>query len=69
MGAIPLAASTIVNDGFYKKVDDLKPAYDAIAQWIEENGYRLIGTTRELFYGSVSNGDLTAEIQFPVEKV
>jgi DNA-binding transcriptional MerR regulator len=35
--ALPLAASTIVTDGFYKKVDGLKPAYDAIAHWIEEN--------------------------------
>ena len=66
--ALPLAASTIVTDGFYKKVDGLKPAYDAIAHWIEENSYHLVGTTRELFYGSVSNGDLTAEIQFPVQK-
>jgi DNA-binding transcriptional MerR regulator len=68
MEAIPLVAFTIVTDGFYKKVDGLKPAYDAIAQWIEENSYRLVGNTRELFYGSVDNGDLTAEIQFPVEK-
>ena len=69
MESLPLAASTIVTDGFYKKVDGLKAAYDAIAQWIEDNGYRLVGNTRELFYGSVANGDLTAEIQFPVEKV
>jgi DNA-binding transcriptional MerR regulator len=67
--ALPLAASTIVTDDFYKKVDGLKPAYDAIAQWIEENNYHPVGNPRELFYGSGSNGDLTAEIQFPVEKV
>jgi DNA-binding transcriptional MerR regulator len=67
--ALPLTASTIVTADFYKKVDGLKPAYDAIAQWIEENHYHLIGNPRELFYGSGSNGDLTAEIQFPVEKV
>src|SRR5262245_31841495 len=53
MEALPLAACTIVTDSFYKKVDGLKPAYDAIAQWIEENGYHLVGNTRELFYGSV----------------
>jgi DNA-binding transcriptional MerR regulator len=67
--ALPLAASTIVTDDFYKKVDGLKPAYDAIAQWIDENNYHPVGNPRELFYGSGSNGDLTAEIQFPVEKV
>ena len=68
MEALPQAAATIVTDGFYKKVDGLKPAYDAIAQWIEENRYHLVGNPRELFYGSASGGDLTAEIQFPVEK-
>lgn len=66
--AVPLAASTIVTDDFYKKVDGLTPAYNAIAHWIEENGYKIIGPPRELFHGSVVQGDLTAEIQFPVEK-
>ena len=68
MEAVPLAASTIVTDGFYKKVNGLTPAYQAVAQWIEENGYRIAGPPRELFYGSVKNGDLAAEVQFPVEK-
>jgi len=69
MEIIPLVASTIVTDGFYKKVDGLTPAYTALAQWIEDNGYRIVGPPRELFYGSVQNDDLTAEIQFPVGKV
>jgi DNA-binding transcriptional MerR regulator len=68
MDAVPLMASTIVTDDFYNKVDGLTPAYTSLAQWIEQNGYRIIGPPRELFYGSVQNGDLTAEIQFPVEK-
>lgn len=68
MEAVPLMASTIVTDGFYKKVNGLTPAYQAVAQWIEENGYRIAGPPRELFYGSVKHGDLTAEVQFPVEK-
>lgn len=66
--AVPLMASTIVTDGFYKKVDGLTPAYNALAQWIEENGYQIAGPPRELFYGSAESGDLTAEVQFPVEK-
>lgn len=65
---LPMVASTIVTDDFYKRVDGLKPAYDAIAQWIEEHHYRLAGNPRELFYGSPATGDLTAEIQFPVDK-
>ena len=67
--AVPLMASTIATDGFYKKAGGLLPAYNALAQWIENNGYRMSGPPRELFYGSASRGDLTAEVQFPVEKV
>lgn len=69
MDAVPLVASTIVTDDFYKKAGALLPAYNALARWIEENGYRIAGLPRELFYGSVQHGDLTAEVQFPVEKV
>jgi DNA-binding transcriptional MerR regulator len=66
--AVPLMASTIAIEDFYKKPGGLMPAYNALAQWIEDNGYRIAGPPRELFYGSVDNGDLTAEVQFPVEK-
>jgi DNA-binding transcriptional MerR regulator len=66
--AVPQMVSTIVTDDFYKKVGALLPAYEALARWIEDNGYRIVGQPRELFYGSVKNGDLTAEVQFPVEK-
>ena len=64
----PLIASTIATDDFYKKPGGLLPAYNALAQWIEQNGYRIAGPPRELFYGSAQRGDLTAEVQFPVEK-
>jgi DNA-binding transcriptional MerR regulator len=66
--AIPLMASTIAVEDFYKKPGGLSPAYNALAQWIENNGYQIAGPPRELFYGSVEKGDLTAEVQFPVEK-
>jgi DNA-binding transcriptional MerR regulator len=66
--AVAVMASTIVIDDFYKKVGALMPSYAALAQWIEDNGYRIAGPPRELFYGSVKHGDLTAEVQFPVEK-
>lgn len=65
---VPLMASTMATDGFYKKPGGLLPAYQALAQWIEENGYLIAGPPRELFYGSAASGDLTAEVQFPVEK-
>ncbi len=66
---VPLMASTVATDGFYKKPGGLLPAYNALAQWIEDNGYQIAGPPRELFYGSAEKGDLTAEVQFPVEKV
>jgi DNA-binding transcriptional MerR regulator len=66
--AVPLMASTIAMNDFYKKPGGLLPAYNALAQWIENNGYQVAGPPRELFYGSAAKGDLTAEVQFPVEK-
>jgi DNA-binding transcriptional MerR regulator len=66
---VPLMASTMATDGFYKKPGGLLPAYNALAQWIEANGYLISGPPRELFYGSAERGDLTAEVQYPVEKV
>ena len=66
--AVPLMASTIATEDFYKKPGGLLPAYTALAKWIEDNGYQIVGPPRELFYGSAAKGDLTAEVQFPVEK-
>jgi DNA-binding transcriptional MerR regulator/effector-binding domain-containing protein len=66
--SVPLMASTIATNDFYKKAGGLLPAYNALAQWIEDNGYLIVGYPRELFYGTVVHGDLTAEIQFPVER-
>ena len=66
---VPLVASTLATDGFYKKPGGLLPAYQALGQWIENNGYQIAGPPRELFYGSAERGDLTAEVQYPVEKV
>jgi effector-binding domain-containing protein len=58
-----------VTDDFYKRVDGLTPAYQALAKWIEENNYQISGPACELFYGSPESGEMTAEIQFPVQKV
>ncbi len=66
--AVPNVAVTIVTDDFHQKVDGLTPAYNALGKWIEANNYKIAGPPRELFHGSPDGGDLTAEIQFPVEK-
>ncbi|MBN2501005.1 MAG: MerR family transcriptional regulator [Anaerolineales bacterium] len=69
MEAIPHAATAIVTDDFHGKLDGLSPAYNAIAQWIEDHNYQIVGPPREFMHGSPETGDLTAEIQFPVEKL
>ncbi len=68
LSGAPTVASTVVSEDFYQKPNGLTPAYHAIARWIDENGYRIIGPAREIYYGSPQSGDFTAEIQFPVEK-
>jgi effector-binding domain-containing protein len=42
--------------------------FSRLGQVTIDNQYQIIGPPRELFHGSSENGDLTAEIQFPVEK-
>lgn len=66
--AVPELATTVATGDFYQKVGGLTPAYQALAQWIEAHDYQIIGPVRELLYGSPEQGDLTAEIQFPVLK-
>lgn len=61
-------ASTIDTSDFYRKPGGLTPAYQALARWIDGNGYQIVGPAREIYYGSPQTGDFTAEVQFPVEK-
>jgi effector-binding domain-containing protein len=50
-------------------------AYDAIAKWIDQNGYEIVGPGRELNLrlpdklGDQNDPNTVNEIQFPVEKV
>lgn len=52
--------------------DDFTPIYQALMQWIANNGYRITGPNREIYLqGSESNvppEEYIVEIQFPVEK-
>jgi DNA-binding transcriptional MerR regulator len=48
-------------------------AYNALGQWITDNGYRITGPCREVYLrpqedGSQTDPDTVTEIQFPVEK-
>ena len=68
LDALPTVATTVVADDFQHQEDGLTPAFNALAQWIEDHGYTIVGPSREIFHGSPETNDLTAEIQFPVEK-
>lgn len=67
MEAIPQMATTVFTGDFRQELVSLRSAYSAIVQWIEDHGYRIVDAPRELYHGSPENGELTAEIQFPVE--
>lgn len=61
-------ASSVISEG----VDPVLVGFGNIAQWIEENGYRIAGPYREIMFDVTSIRDLenaTIEIQMPVEKV
>ncbi len=65
--AVETMASTIHHGSF----STLNQAYGAIFTWIEANGYRINGPTRELNLEYERDGDpskYVTEVQFPVEK-
>lgn len=66
-----VTAASIVHHGAFNRIGE---AYQAVLHWIDANGYRQAGPTRELFLHvsqPVSRDDESnvTEIQVPVEKV
>jgi effector-binding domain-containing protein len=62
--------ATVVHKGPFLTIGE---AYTAMLKWIEANGYRITGPTREVYLKPADNGNQTdpetvTEIQFPVEK-
>ena len=54
-------------------VEKLPDAYREILKWIEENGYQIAGSTREIYHkgtGEAGGGpqEVIIEVQFPVRK-
>ena len=64
-------AACVVHAGPFATIGQ---AYDALAKWIDENGYRIVGPWRELNLrppeppGDQNDVNTLTEIQFPVEK-
>lgn len=50
--------------------DTVGPAYDALSQWVEENGYSSVGPPHEIYMSddSVPPEETLTEIQFPVRQ-
>lgn len=51
--------------------EGFRSAYEAVRQWIRENGYRITGPSREVYVHFTPDGnskDFVTEIQFPVAK-
>jgi effector-binding domain-containing protein len=52
--------------------DDFRPAYLAIMDWVEANGYQIVGPNREIHLQGPRSGvppdEYIMEIQFPIEK-
>ncbi|HEX2034260.1 MAG TPA: MerR family transcriptional regulator [Chloroflexota bacterium] len=63
--AVPTMASAL-HRGPY---EDLVLAWQALAGWIEANGYRMAGPEREIYLRVPHEGEPLAEVQVPVEKV
>lgn len=60
---VPTAA-TIVHRG---SMDDCLPSHQAVARWIDGNGYRLSGPTRELYIDCPDDVDRwVTELQYPI---
>ena len=59
----------VVHHGSYK---NLNLAYQGICDWIDENGYKIVGSYREFYIQGGQEQDnetYVTEVQFPVENV
>ena len=64
--AVPTMATTIV----IGSLEVIHASYGELGQWVENNGYRLAGSPREIVLNpsqSMIGSDLVSEIQFPVQ--
>ena len=62
--------ATVIHHGPFISISE---AYTAIIQWIETNGYQIVGPSREVYLKPATNAsqtdpDTVTEIQFPVER-
>ena len=60
--------ASVVHQGNF---EDFTQGHAALLEWIDANGYRIVGPYREIYikHDKANLSDTTTEIQFPVEKV
>jgi DNA-binding transcriptional MerR regulator len=67
-----VTVASAVYNGSYDAFESVGQVYAAIGKWIQENGYHIVGPSRELYLQAPAPGsasrDGIMEIQFPVEK-
>ncbi len=65
-----VTVASALYQGSYDAFDAVTQVYVALGQWIESNGYRVTGPSRELYLQTPGkdNPNGVMEIQFPVEK-
>jgi len=60
------SAASVIHLGSY---DGLTDTYQALGKWIEANGYRIAGASREIYLKPAGSDDQPiVEVQWPVEK-
>jgi len=64
----PTQVAAAVHQGDF---EDFTQGHAALLEWIDANGYKLVGPYREIYikHDKVNLSDSTTEIQYPVEKV
>lgn len=65
---LPAIASvaSVIHIGSYEGLSD---TYQALGKWVETNGYRLVGTAREIYLKPAGvNDEPIVEVQWPIEK-
>ncbi len=66
--SVPCMAAMMITGPF----ENLAPAYNALAEWVEQNGYEVTGTSRQICHSGPWNesspDNYLTEIQIPVAK-
>jgi DNA-binding transcriptional MerR regulator len=65
-----LPATEVAAVVFHGSLEGLEPAHLALLSWMENNGYRMTGTYREIYHANdrENPANTVTEIQYPVER-